>query len=55
MKVDAAKALMSGISAGFQETRVAGGSELEYIVKFEFAYDDDAFKIAHNQLLMTPT
>ncbi len=54
-KVHVAKSLLSGISEGFEESRAASRPGQEYNVKFEFAYDEDAFKTAYEQLLATPT
>jgi hypothetical protein len=54
-KVHVAKSIMSGISAGFEESRADGRPGQEYNVKFEFAYDEDVFKTAYEQLLTPQT
>jgi hypothetical protein len=54
-KVHVAKSLLSGISAGFEESRADSRPGQEYNVKFEFAYDEDVFKTAYEQLLAKPT
>jgi hypothetical protein len=52
-KLEVPKALISGISAGLSEAKTDGRPDNQYNVTFQFAYDEDVFKIASDQLTET--
>jgi hypothetical protein len=49
-KVEVAEALISGISEGFHEGARNGAQEEGGRIHFNFAFDDNVFQNAYNQL-----